>query len=99
MSAVRSDERAHGREHTVGFYDSDDALVASVVAFVAPGLGASGAAIVVVTAEHRLAIESRLRELGFPLDDLIAGGRYVSVDARSTLEQLLRNGVLDADRF
>ena len=52
---------ACGHEHLVAFYETEERLVATVVAHLAPALLGRDAAIVVATAEHREAFAEELQ--------------------------------------
>jgi len=87
------------REHFVQFYDDDAILADSATRFVARGLVAGAACIVVATQAHRIQLEAGLKADGFDLDDAIRQGQYVPLDAPSLLAQLMVNGVLDLGRI
>ena len=89
----------HEHDHVVGFYDTDDDLVAAVASFLADGLTDQGAAIVVATADHRVALERALAAKGLATDILARVGRYQSSDAGKTLAAFMREGRPDPDAF
>lgn len=90
---------AEGAEHTVQFYDRPATLAHRVADFAAAGMNRGEAAIVIATAEHRMATEGRLVALGIDLGAAAAEGRYLPLDAAQTLERVLVDGRPDAARF
>jgi hypothetical protein len=76
-------------EHLVQFCDTEDELVNAVVPYLAAGLDADEAVLVVATEPHRLAFEQMLAASGNSLEQAIVAGTYVSVDAVELLSQLL----------
>ena len=70
MSDPVADGRADERDHLVSFYDGDAGLVDALTGFFLGGFEQGGAAIVVATESHRLALESSLVRSGLLLDKL-----------------------------
>ena len=89
----------HGRDHLVRLYDDENDLAAGVVPFLASGFDASGAAIVVASAERRDAFCTGLRQAGIDVEQALGWGSLILLDARSTLDELLLDGQPDAPRF
>ncbi|HEY3857967.1 MAG TPA: MEDS domain-containing protein [Verrucomicrobiae bacterium] len=85
--------------HVVQFYNDDTTFLDSLCGFIAEGLKAGEAAIVIATASHRASLEFRLRALGFNVPDLIRDDRYVAVDAEETLAKLIIDSKLDERVF
>ncbi|MBI3964450.1 MAG: MEDS domain-containing protein [Chloroflexi bacterium] len=101
---AHADERASqvelGRcEHFVQFYETDAFLASSVADFIGAALDAGEAGIVVATPAHREAIERRLAADGLDLAAARAAGRFVSLDAATTLATFMAEGLPDARRF
>lgn len=88
-----------GHSHVVGFYDTEAFLVDSVRDFVAPGLLAGDAAIVVATASHRDLFARALMETGIDLDEAQRCGRYVALDASEMLSTFMVDYMPDGARF
>jgi len=86
-------------KHFVRLYDDDRALTDFVVQFVESGLGAGGAAIVVATPDHMSVVISELERAGTDLERAIAARRLTLLDARSTLDALMLDGMPDPKRF
>jgi anti-sigma regulatory factor (Ser/Thr protein kinase) len=85
--------------HLVAVYDRDDELAATVAEYLLDAFEQGGTGVVVATLEHRRAIARVLAARGVALDDLVAAGRYRSLDARDTLASFMRGGHLDPDAF
>lgn len=86
-------------KHFVRLYDDDRALTDFVAQFVESGLGAGGAAIVVATPDHMKVVVSELEHAGIDLKRAIAARRLTLLDARSTLDALMLDGMPDPKRF
>lgn len=76
-----------GCAHVVQFYEQDAFLEDVVDRFIGAHLGSGGAAVVIATKSHRLALDERLRARGLDLTDLCERGRYVRLDAAETLSK------------
>lgn len=83
----------------MGFYETDDDLVAAVAAFFAEGLHAHGTAVAVAIPEHRDALEHALASAGVSVEALMSDGRFRALDARTTLDTFMRNGSPDPEAF
>lgn len=95
----RDDIVAHGDSHVVGFYETEAFLVDSVRDFLAPGLLAGNAAIVVATDSHRALFGRALMEAGIDLDEAQRCGRYIALDAPEVLSTFMVECMPDAARF
>jgi signal transduction histidine kinase len=98
--STNSGERLEARasRHVAQFYDSEDFLFDAVDRFVRGGLDAGDGIVLVATRPHLDVLTSRL-EAAVGMREAVASGRALLFDADKTLEQLLVNGVPDADRF
>lgn len=88
-------------EHLVQFCDTEDELVNAVVPYLAAGLDADEAVLVIATEPHRLAFEQMLAASDSDSESAIAAGTYVSVDAAALLSELLdaESGTISAEKF
>jgi PAS domain S-box-containing protein len=86
-------------EHFVQFYETDQALLSSLSNFVAIGLDADQACIIVATAAHREGLEAQLRADGYDITAARSRGQYVELDAAETLAIIAVDGKVDPDRF
>ncbi len=85
--------------HVVKIYDDDRDLVRGVSEFVAEGIVADDAVIVVATPVHRDAFRQALAGSGADLAAATAEGRYLAIDAAELLAQFMVEGVPDRTRF
>jgi len=88
----------HSR-HFAQFYETDEFLLKSLSEFVAEGLKAGDAAIVIATQAHQARLEERLREAGFDLPAVSGSGQYMCLDAATTLSSFMIAGMPDRQRF
>lgn len=86
-------------EHFVQFYERDEYLMDCVAAFIGEALHHGDCAVAVATPEHREELQRRLAADGIDVDEALAAGRYVALDAREVLSQLLVNRKVDTGRF
>jgi DNA-binding NarL/FixJ family response regulator len=82
--------------HSVGFYYDDQRLIDDGTQFIGSALKAGNAAIVIATAAHRDNFLSRLHASGLDIRTAIEEGRYIALDAASTLLTFMHNGTLDS---
>jgi len=85
--------------HRVGFGESRSRLVDVVSVFVGAALQDGGAAVVVATQAHRLAVEAALCASGVDLVEAAACGRYVTLDAAVALAGSMVGGRPDFELF
>jgi KaiC/GvpD/RAD55 family RecA-like ATPase len=85
--------------HTVQFYRDDEDLVSLASAFLAAGLGAGEACVVVATPTHRAAFDLAIAQLGIDLASLVADGGYITLDADEVLSSVSLDGHPDPVRF
>jgi hypothetical protein len=86
-------------EHVVAFYEDERFLEASVGEFVLTGLRQGESVLVVATPEHRQRFEAALTAAGHDVEGSRRAGRYVDLDAETTLATLVVDGELDVQRF
>jgi PAS domain S-box-containing protein len=97
VSAARSP--AVSDKHLVQFYDDDAQLVDVVGTFLAGALVRGDGVIVIATREHRTRLEELLESAGVDLDRASERGRYLALDAASTLDAIMSGGMPSAERF
>ena len=85
--------------HAVQLYERESFLADVLARYVGSGLGAGDAAVVIATPSHRETLEELLEQRAFDVPTLRRDGRLVLLDARTTLDQLLVSGTVDAERF
>lgn len=86
-------------EHIVQIYSDATILMDTLEGFVAGGIRAGDAVIVIATPEHRELLTQRLSALG--IDPLAArfAGSFVALDAEETLAKFMVGGWPNDDRF
>jgi hypothetical protein len=85
--------------HVVQFYDRDDFVVATIANLVGRALDSGQSSIVIATPEHRSPLDCRLLMDHSNLQELRDLGRYVSLDAATTLAQFMNGNAIDEARF
>jgi hypothetical protein len=85
--------------HVVGFYEIEAFPVDSVRDFLAPGLHAGAAAIVVATASHRERFDRALVAAGIDLPAAQRCGRYIALDASDAMSRFTVESMSDGARF
>ena len=85
--------------HDVHFYRTDDALIASVVNFLAAAVRVGQPIIVIATDAHCRAFASGLRAKDLDPDALLAGRLAIWLDARYTLESFMEDGLPNRELF
>ncbi len=86
-------------EHFVQFYESDEFLLGSLAGFVADGLSAGDACIVVARGERREGLDEHLRTRGLDPEAARLRGQFFTLDAAETLARLMVEDVPEASRF
>jgi anti-sigma regulatory factor (Ser/Thr protein kinase) len=90
---------ADPHDHVVQIYGEEAELTDDVSRFLAEGLAADGAVIVIATPAHRYAFLRRVAERGVDVAAACDTGRYHSLDAAETLSAFTVDGSLSRDRF
>jgi ribosomal protein L37AE/L43A len=83
--------------HGVLLYSREDELLDVLEDYLVTGWDDGGVGLVIATPEHRRALHDRLAARG--LTGSLGEGRFVELDARSTLDQFMRDGSPDAEQF
>lgn len=86
-------------DHQVTFYEDEQFLIESTVAFLAETLRQGGAGIVVATSDHLEAIRSAVSRLAADLPEGRELGPFVGVDAHEMLDRVMVDGNLDPVAF
>ncbi len=86
-------------EHFVQFCETDAFLAQSVSKFISAGLMKGDATIILATQAHRESIEEHLIADGLAVTVARARGRYISLDAATTLPQIMAGDSIDPVRF
>jgi hypothetical protein len=94
-----SDVGAIEAGHVVQFYEQSPYLADRVSAFIAPGLMAGEAGIVIATPEHRAMIQVQLEAQGIDVAEMRKQGSYLDLDAAETMSLFMVDGKPDRARF
>ena len=86
-------------DHVVQFYADEDGFLDALQPYVAEGIAAGEAVVLVVTPVHLAALEQRLAGAGVDLEQARRQGFYTALDARHTLDLFMVDGWPDDDRF
>jgi hypothetical protein len=98
VAPILNMQQIAAQEHFVQFYERDDYLALSMSAFLAQGISAGDAGVVIATRDHRAAVEEKLNESGINMTDARKNGLYSSYDAAGLLSRLLIAGQPDHRR-
>lgn len=85
--------------HFAQFYEADDVIVGAVAEYVIHGLKSDQTVIVVATRAHLARIQKIIGAFGIDPEAARRLGSFVPLDARKTLNSLMRDGRLDAELF
>jgi hypothetical protein len=88
-----------GGQHFLQLFDGQDSLAEAVAAFVRQGLIIGETSLLVVTLEHRAAIEQKLRLTDVAIDRAEATGEVIIRDAAKMLRLFERRGRVDSQLF
>jgi signal transduction histidine kinase len=88
----------HG-SHVVQFYEDSGYLCEVVADFLVAGLSNGDPALVIATDAHRVAIVRHMQSRGVDIEHVRVQGRLTLLDARETLDAVLRDGLPDAALF
>ncbi|HLZ47420.1 MAG TPA: MEDS domain-containing protein [Candidatus Limnocylindria bacterium] len=94
-----NDLGASDRGHEVTYYEHSRFLVGRVADFIAPGLTAGEAAVMVATPKHADLVEAELIARGIDVAAAERAGTFVSLDAVETLGKFMLNGRPDPYLF
>lgn len=86
-------------EHLVQFYAGDGEFMDALEGFAAGGFAAGESVVLIVTPEHLLGIEQRLRERGLDVDGAKARDEFIALDAEKTLAQFIVDGWPEDESF
>jgi hypothetical protein len=86
-------------DHLVQIYEEEGAFLDTLEGFVAGGLRAGDAIVIIATAAHRRALGDRLNALGIDMAHVSATDQYIALDAAETLARFMVDGWPDDARF
>jgi MEDS: MEthanogen/methylotroph, DcmR Sensory domain/Histidine kinase-like ATPase domain len=97
--AVRADHDVSSGDHVVQFYAHDAELLGAVVPYLADGLRAGEAVIVIATEAHRRALEASLAASGIDVGMEKGRGAFASLDAAEAITAFASDGAIDREVF
>jgi hypothetical protein len=86
-------------DHLVQVYEDDEAVVDAISLYAEAALGRREGVLLVVTPEHREAIEARLEADGIDVATVLEWGQLVFHDAQQTLDRFMIDGAPDRALF
>ena len=86
-------------DHLVQIYQNDEALIDALEGFIAGGLSAGDAVVIIATPAHRESLQRRLENQGFDIAAAAAKDQYIALDADETLAKFMRNDWPDDELF
>lgn len=98
--AAPEDNPSEGQSfHELQIYSIDECFLDGFASFIAGGLNAGNAVVVLATEAHRQGLVQKLQTQGFDLDALIKGGSYISIDVWQTLSSFMFDDQPDPDQL
>jgi MEDS: MEthanogen/methylotroph, DcmR Sensory domain len=85
--------------HAVQFYPTDGHLLDLLTRFIGTALVTGDVGIVIATAEHRNGLAKHLKARGLDVAVARRQGRFIALDASSTLANVMRDGKPDRSLF
>lgn len=98
-AAVKARTQPVPCQHEVQFYFDERFLIRSLAEYVRNALDGGSSVVIVATKSHRENLEKELTRLGVDLGRTSEQGRFVSLDAASTLAQFMVDGSPDEVLF
>jgi hypothetical protein len=86
-------------EHVVQIYENDEGFLDLLTGFVRGGVNAGECAVVIATAAHLEALDTRLVASGYTVSSLISKTQYIPLDAEETLSKFMVNDWPDENLF
>jgi hypothetical protein len=86
-------------DHVCQMYGDESCLMEALVGFVASGLAADEATIVIATEEHIASLTRHLQALGEDVDEAIARDRLIAIPAAAMLARFMVDGWPDERAF
>jgi len=86
-------------EHFVQIYDEDAAFLDTLESFVADGLRAGEAVVVIATHRHLSSLNRKLLQRGVGIDAAMRSDQYLALDAEAMLSMFMVDGWPDDELF
>jgi len=87
------------RRHELQIYPNDASFLEGFAKFIAGGLNAGNAVVVIATETHRQGLSQKLQTEGFDLDAVTRSGSYTSIDVYEALSLFMPNDQPDPARL
>lgn len=85
--------------HELQIYPNDASLLEGFAKFIAGGLSAGNAVVLLATETHRRALFQKLQMQGFDLDAIVRSGSYISIDVYETVSSFMPDDQPDPARL
>lgn len=99
MSVQTRESMLGGGEHVVHFYDHEGDLARAAGDYLTRGVLDGGRAVVIATETHRRELEAVMAASGVEVDQVRRDDSVTWLDARTTLQEFVRDGQVDPDSF
>ncbi len=86
-------------EHLVQVYENDKIFLDTLEGFACTGLHNGDSVVTICTPEHRKALDERLRNQNFDIDNLMKTDHYIALDVDDTLNSFMVNDWPDEEKF
>lgn len=86
-------------DHLVQVYDSERIFLSTLEGFAGTGLLANESVVIIATSSHLQALNERLRNQGFNIDELIRQDQYFPIDAEELLSTFLMGNWINEEKF
>ena len=99
FAAADDDTSQDVGRHELQVYPNDASLLEGFAKFIAGGLNAGNAVVVIATETHRQGLFQKLQTEGFDLDAVISSGSYTAIDVYEALSSFMPNDQPDPARL
>lgn len=86
-------------DHIVQFYPAEDVMLRCLQEFIRAGVANGDSCIVIATDKHLELVEEKLSSAGLDIDKLRSKDLLIGLDARSTLDSFMVDGLPNWDLF
>ena len=86
-------------DHLVQIYENEKIFLDTLEGFAGTGFLANDSVVIIATATHLDALNTRLRSQGFDLNALVKADQYIPIDAEDLLSIFLVDGWIDEKIF
>ena len=86
-------------DHLVQIYENDKIFIGTLEGFVGSGFLSGDNVVIIATAIHLKELNRRLEKQGFDINDLMASGQYIPLNANEELSRFMVNNWTDEKLF